>query len=94
MWINGGLKLDSDDIPFTIYGDQLDYVNNFKYLGLWIEPNLKFDKHLNILQNKIKKQINVISRCRRYLTTSQSIYLFKALVLPIFDYVDVYYSSV
>ena len=93
MWVNGGLKLDIENKSFKIYNEKIDYADTFKYLGLWLEPNLKFEKHVSVLQSKINKQINVISRCRKYLTTSQSIFLFKTLVLPIFDYADIYYNS-
>ena len=93
MWLKGNLKLTTKDFPISIYDQDIKYVNNFKYLGLHIDTELNFSKHLAVLESKIVKQIHLLSRCRRYLTTDQSIFLFKTLVLPIFDYVDVFYGS-
>ena len=94
MWINGGLKLhDSELSEIKINNIPIKYCNEFKYLGLWIDKQLKFEKHLYELSSKIKRQIGMLYRCRRYLTFSQSIFLYKTLILPIFDYVDIFYES-
>ena len=93
MWLTGNLKLETENFDVNIYDENIAYVNHFKYLGLYIDPKLNYDKHLTVLESKITKQIHLLSRCRRYLTTDQSIFLFKTLVLPIFDYVDVIYGS-
>ena len=91
--MTGNLKLETEEFPIKIYNDSIEYVENFKYLGLYIDEKLNFNKHLSILNSKVLKQRHLLSRCRRFLTTEQSIFLFKSLVLPIFDYVDIFYGS-
>ena len=93
MWLTGNLKLETTNFPINIYEDAVNYVESFKYLGLHIDSKLNFTKHLSVLESKIVKQKFLLHRCRRFLTTNQSIFLFKSLVLPIFDYVDVFYGS-
>ena len=93
MWLTGNLKLDTENFKIKIYNNEINYVDSFKYLGLHIDTKLNFNKHLSVLSSKILKQRHLLGRCRRFLTTNQSIFLFKTLVLPIFDYVDIFYGS-
>ena len=93
MWITGKLKIDTFDHKINIYDKEIGYTDDFKYLGLWLDKQLTFDKHIDILKKKIYKQSGAVKRCRKYLSTKQCIFLYKTLVLPLFDYVDIFYNS-
>ena len=93
MWIRGKLKLETSNDPILINNKELEYTNVFKYLGLWIDNKLSFDDHLSNLQAKLIKQSKAVVKCRKYLNAYQSVFLFKTLLLPLFDYADIFYNS-
>ena len=38
----------------TLDGSDLEYVDNYKYLGVWLDCELSFQTHMKHLQSKIK----------------------------------------
>ena len=38
----------------TLDGSELEYVDNYKYLGVWLDCKLSFQTHIKHLQSKIK----------------------------------------
>ena len=93
MWLTGKLKLDPPELPIKINGQILEYTNCFKYLGLWIDKQLSFENHVTALQTKLKKQAKGVKKCRKYLSTYQSMFLYKTLLIPLLDYADIFYNS-
>ena len=57
----GSIKLDNIE---------LDLISDTKYLGIIIDNQLKFDKHVNYICGKIAKSIGVLSRCKSYIPLS------------------------
>jgi hypothetical protein len=44
-----------------------EYVDNYKYLGVWIDCKLSFQTHIKHLQSKIKSRIqNLFFKSRTY----------------------------
>ena len=41
----------------TLAGSDLEYVDNYKYLGVWLDCKLSFQTHIKHLQSKIKSRI-------------------------------------
>jgi hypothetical protein len=41
----------------TLDGSDLEYVDNYKYLGVWLDFKLSFQTHIKHLQFKIKSRI-------------------------------------
>uniref|UniRef100_A0A8K9Y7J5 Reverse transcriptase domain-containing protein n=1 Tax=Oncorhynchus mykiss TaxID=8022 RepID=A0A8K9Y7J5_ONCMY len=47
----------------TLDGSDLEYVDNYKYLGVWLDCKLSFQTHIKHLQSKVKSRIgNTISQ--------------------------------
>ena len=63
----------------TLDGSDLEYVNNYKYLGVWLDCKLSFQTHITHLQSKIKSRIAKHT-------------LVKLTILPILDFGDVIYK--
>ena len=57
----GSIKLDNFE---------LDFILDTKYLGVIIDNQLKFDKHVNYICGKIAKSIGVLLRCKSYVPLS------------------------
>ena len=46
----------------TLNGSDLEYVDNYKYLGVWLDCKLSFQTHIKHLQSKIKSRIGFLFR--------------------------------
>ena len=44
----------------TLGGSDLEYVDNFKYLGVWLDCKLSFQTHIKHLQSQIKSRIGFL----------------------------------
>ena len=44
----------------TLDSSDLEYVDNYKYLGVWLDCKLFFQTHINQLQSKIKSRISFL----------------------------------
>ena len=70
----------------TLDGSDLEYVDNYKYLGIC---KLSFQTHIKHLQSKIKSRICVLYRNKASFTHAAKHTLVKLTILPIFDFGDV-----
>ena len=46
----------------TLDGSDLEYVDNYKYLGVWLDGKLSFQTHIKHLQSKITCRIGFLFR--------------------------------
>ena len=67
----------------TLDGSDLEYVDNYKYLGVWLDCKLSFQTHIKHLQSKIFQFRN------KAFTHSAKLTLIKLTILPILDFGDV-----
>ena len=69
----------------------LSQVTSYKYLGVVLDQSLTYTQHLQKLSKSIS-HIYMLSRMRRYLTTRASEMVYKMMILPFFDYADIFYE--
>ena len=79
-------KIDSFDVELNC--DTLETVTEFKYLGIWYDSNLKWNRHIDVLGSKIAQKLGVIKRLRQFVDkyTLQILYNTLVLDLPHIDY--------
>ena len=63
-----------------------------KYLGLMIDHKLSFAEHIEYVKSKVSKRINAMYKSKSLLPLKYRKMFANALVLPVFDYLDVIYS--
>ena len=76
----------------TLDGSDLEYVDNYKYLGVWLDCKLYFQTHIKHLQSKIKSRIGFRYRNKASFTHAAKHTLVKLTILPILDFGDVIYK--
>ena len=76
----------------TLDGSDLEYVDNYKYLGVWLDCKLSFQTHIKHLQSKITSRICFLFRNKLSFTHAAKHILVKLTILPIFDFGDVIYK--
>ncbi|CDQ89749.1 unnamed protein product [Oncorhynchus mykiss] len=71
----------------TLDSSDLEYVDIYKYLGVWLDCKLSFQTHIKHLQSKIKSRVGFLFR-----THAAKLTLVKLTILPILDFGDVIYK--
>ncbi|CDQ78300.1 unnamed protein product [Oncorhynchus mykiss] len=76
----------------TLDGFDLEYVDNYKYLGVWLDCKLSIQTHIKHLQSKVKSRIGFLFRNKASFTHVAKHILVKLTILPILDFCDVIYK--
>ena len=87
------LSRTQSKLNISIRGEHLDNVDQFKYLGIWLDPSLSWRFHIDKLVSKINQRIGLLRRVRNILPKATLNLLFKSLILPHFDYCDVVWGN-
>ena len=75
----------------TLDSSDLEYVDNYKYLGVWLDCKLSFQTRIKHLQSKIKSRIGFLFRNKASFTHVAK-HTLKLTILPILDFGDVIYK--
>ena len=78
--------LNPAELNVTLNGDPIEAVQSVKYLGMIIDPNLKWNLHIDHLTTVISRNIGVMSRAKFFLDTHLLTLLYNSLVLPYINY--------
>ena len=84
----------SSKLDISLSDKKLQYVKHFNYLGIKLEDTLMFELHGAETMRLVSHKIYLLSRIRKYITTGQSIAIYKSKVLPYFDYSDIFLMNV
>jgi hypothetical protein len=76
----------------TLDGSDLEYVDNYKYLGVWLDYKLSFQTHIKHLQSKIKFRTGFLFHNKASFTHAAKHTRVKLTILPILDFGDVIYK--
>ena len=76
-----------------IQGGTIDYVFQYKYLGITIDEILSFRTHLNNTIKLVAHKISILSKIRCYITKDASLKLYKTMILPYLDYGDIFFMN-
>ena len=67
-------------------GTVLNKVESTKFLGVHIDGNLSWTKHVDILCTKISKNVGVMNRLKFFLSKTTLLTLYNSLILPYLNY--------
>jgi hypothetical protein len=76
----------------TLDRSDLEYVDNYKYLGVWLDCKLSFQTHIKHLQSKVKSRNGFLFRNKASFIHAAKHTLVKLTILPILDFGDVIYK--
>ena len=66
--------------------NELDFVENYNYLGVQLDQQLKFDKQINQMRAKAAQKLYIFGRLRRFMTYRQALTIYKSKLLPYLEY--------
>jgi hypothetical protein len=79
-------NINTNLYKIMIGADELQRVEDIKYLGVVIDNKLRFNKNIELIQKKISKKINFIRRLGGKINKYSKITLYNAIIVPHFDY--------
>ena len=80
LYIKSGILKD-----ITIDNIKIDIVNNYKFLGIYLDSQMTYKKHINYLSNKLSKIIYTIKKIS-FLDTQHLILLYNSFFLSNLSY--------
>ena len=87
MLIGNRQKINHCSVTVHISGQVLSQVPFTKYLGVFIDQNLTWQKHYEYVLQRISGKVHCLY-CLRPLSDSILFQLYCGFILPIFDYCD------
>ncbi len=72
---------------------ELERVQTYKQLGLYLDQNLNWETHINYILQKIHKLINMFKLIRKRIDFKTSEKLYKGLIATIIDYCSMFYIN-
>ena len=82
-----------DHVNVKVNGKKIKPVHSMKYLGMVLDPCLKWDLHIDQMCIRISKLIRLLSRLRYTVNLTNMKLIYNAIILHIFDYGDSLYDS-
>ena len=82
-------KLAVQDLAMS--NQTLGMVTSYKYLGLTLESCMAFETHMTNLFKIVSHKVWLLSKLRRYVNLKSAETIFKTMILPYFDYADIFY---
>ena len=76
-----------------ICGKPIEYVFQYKYLGITIDEILSFHTHLNNTTKIVAHKNFLLHKIRSYITEDASIRVYKTMILPYLDYGDIFFAN-
>lgn len=79
-------KRNSFKFNYKLHDHSLEKVENAKYLGVTLQSNLKWDKHINTITGKANQSLGFLRRNLKVSSTKVKDHAYKALVRPKLEY--------
>ncbi len=76
-----------------INGEPINRVSVTKYVGMYIDGNLKWDVHFDKIIPKISAKISILRSLRKLVPIDTLTLMYDPIVLPHFNYVDIVLDS-
>ncbi len=94
MVLGTSQRLANVDFPEVVCnGEIVDKVDNFKYLGIFLDNRLHFNIHADYVKRKIFSKMKMLAKTRQFISQNMSLQLFQSLILPHLDYGDIIYDA-
>ena len=93
MLINDKTNDDVDKLTIHLGKDKLEQVSVMKYLGLYIDDDLKWEAHVSNLTTKVNINNSRLGRARKILPLNTLLKIHNALTVPAIDYAGTVWAN-
>ena len=63
----------------------------YKYLGVFLDTNLNFNKHIDVSKKLISHKLYLLSKIRKHINEFTATKIFQTMIAPLIDYGDIIY---
>lgn len=74
------------NLKIEIDHQEIEVVDQFKYLGFIVDRQLKFKEHIDYICKKISKKLGILYRCSSFISLKTRLTIYNSIVLPHFIY--------
>ena len=95
-YVTFGLKSQTKKITnhvISIDNLKLERVCTYKYLGVTLDMNFNFNKHLQNCLRIASHKAYLLSKVHSYITTEAALRIYKTMILPVIEYGDILYDN-
>ena len=94
MLVGSNRKLESKmALTVSIFDHNVNNVNSFKYLGIFISSDFTWTKHVEYIAGKINQRLGLLNRIKHLLPFSALLLFYNSLVVPLFDSADLVWGD-
>ena len=80
------LSVQNEDVEIRIDDQIIKQVEHTKSLGVTIDAQLTWCKHVEEIGKKVSSAISALKRVRPFIPKETAIQIYNALIVPCFDY--------
>jgi hypothetical protein len=88
-----GKKTLKEQICFYLKGSKIKCEEHVKLLGVTIDYELNFDKHISEICKKSDRQLNVLKRIGRYLNKLDRLTIYYSFFLNFFHFLSIFLTA-
>ena len=82
-----------NSLDLSIKGYEINQVKSLKYLGLYIDDELRWDVYVNYLCEKVGRMISFLRRLTYFINRNSLNLIYRNVILPHLDYANVIWES-
>ena len=82
-----------DQVDLNIQGQHIERVSQTKYLGVTIDSNITWSKHIETMYKRLSSKIGILRRIRHCVPKYCLVTIYNSFILPLFDYCDIIFDS-
>ena len=86
-------KGNMNEVNIKLNGKKINRKSCIKYLGVYVEENLKWNAHIDSVSTTISRNIGMMARVKFFLSSHELLLLYNSLVLPYLNYCAVVWGS-
>ena len=75
-----------EKLELRIGGEEIETVETFKYLGVWLNSKMTWNNHYDNVSSKVSSRISLLHRRKRHFRHTDMIMFCNSLVLSLIDY--------
>lgn len=83
---NKNKQIDLNGIQFKIENQSLEIVHELKYLGIIIDDELNFNRHIDYICKKASSKVGLLHRIKNKMKVENRICIYKTIIAPHFEY--------
>ena len=81
------------ELKITLSGASIDRTKSIKYLGVFIDEDMKWKTHISKLQTILSRNVGIMSRLKYFLDSKQLLLIYNSLFLSHVNYCCLIYSN-